>query len=81
MTWTSHLRDNYEFTNKNIAVAGGVVYDRWMWELNKYGIAQHFKIRGSKILNLTWIKGFRFKRSDGEMLNQGRVPIFPQCQQ
>jgi len=80
MAWTSHLRDNYEFANKNIPVACGVVYDSWMYDLNKYGVAQHFKIRGKKYINLTWIKGFRFESSDGEMLNQGRIPIFPQCQ-
>lgn len=80
MRWTSHLRDNYEFTNAGIPVGGGLVYDSWMWKLNKYGIARHFKIRGSKHLNLTWTKGFRFILSDWENLNRGIVPIFPQCQ-
>jgi len=62
MTWTLHLRDNYEFANAwNWA---GLVWDKWMWELNAYGWAKHFKTRGSYRVKVRWSKGDRFDAHD-----------------
>ncbi|MCK4292774.1 MAG: hypothetical protein KAY65_06220 [Planctomycetes bacterium] len=83
MDLTLNLRDNYEFKNEDRWA--GVVKNSWMWELNKYGWAQHFKLRASKDISLTWIKGsadFRKLRYEHwKLLNEGRSPWdFPQCE-
>ena len=66
MDWTLHLRDNYEFQNAHLWA--GLVYDDWMWALNKYGWAQDFKITGSitvrlggrsTLQNTSWLLSFR----------------------
>jgi RHS repeat-associated protein len=79
MTWTNHLRDNYEFEDHPTKKAG-LVYDKWMWELNKYGWAQHFKIRAEKTLHLVWIRKFRYKKKEISQLNRGWRYNFPQCE-
>lgn len=83
MDLTLNLRDNYEFKNEDRWA--GLVKNSWMWELNKYGWAQHFKLRASKDISLTWIKGsadFRKLRYEHwKLLNEGRSPWdFPQCE-
>ena len=82
MTWTLHLRDNYEF--EMTGQSGGLVSDDEMWELNKYGYAKHFKIKGRKKIRITWIKNFQFDhfRQDAlirMVINRGGTNLFPQC--
>jgi len=78
MTWTNHLRDNYEFENRH--KKGGLVYDDWMWELNKYGWAQHHKVEGSHTIDITWAKGYQLEHDDPKQVIKGRLKPFPQCQ-
>jgi hypothetical protein len=51
-----NLVDNYEF--ENVHNQAGAVYDDWMWELNRYGWAQHFRIKSAYPVGVTWIKGY-----------------------
>lgn len=78
MTWTLNLRDNYEFKNQH--VPAGLTYDDEMWLLNYYGKAQHFKIRGSHTIKVSWPKGYRLKDDDPRAVIEGRLKPFPQCQ-
>ena len=77
MTWTLNMRDNYEF--EDVYYWGGLVFDSWMWELNYYGRAKHFKTRGQRGITVTWPKGYRFDIADARMLIEGRQPHFPEC--
>lgn len=77
MEWALNLRDNYEFQNQH--VIGGIVYDDEMWELNHYGWAKHFKIRGKHNNSIIWIKGYRPKIGDLNNCIKGKFPVFPQC--
>jgi RHS repeat-associated protein len=78
MKWTSNFRDNYEFKNQHLA--GGLVYDDWMYELNKYGMAQHFKTTGIFTLDIVWIKGYDLQYEDNLLLIEGKQRAVPQCQ-
>ena len=50
-----------------------------LWQLNKYGWAQHFKIRGWVEIKLAWPKGYNFQKDDISQLIQGKQKPFPQC--
>ena len=78
MGWTLYLRDTYEFENRhNFA---GLVWDDDMWELNYYGLAQHFKVEGKIVFGITWPKGYRFNPSQIKSSLKGKkIYVFPQC--
>jgi hypothetical protein len=78
MKWTLDLRDNYEFVNQH--TNAGLVWDDEMWELNHYKWAQHFKVEGSRTINITWIKGYKLEHVTPMDVIEGRLKPFPQCQ-
>ena len=55
MKFKSSLRDNYEFANTG--ADAGSLKDADLWELNKYGLARHFKMRGWHEIRITWRMG------------------------
>jgi len=68
MNITFYLRDNYEFGPiGGIEGFGGYVWDTELHKLNKYGWAQHFKLRGSHTLEITWIKGYELDKEGSAM--------------
>jgi RHS repeat-associated protein len=79
MSWTLHLRDNYEF--ENLHLWGGLVYDDWMYDLNFWGRAKHFRTRGQRTIRVVWPEGHRFDEADdASMLIEGRQPHFKECE-
>ena len=77
MELTLNLRDNYEFEDEENSA--GLVQDNWMWELNKYGWARHFKIKAAATVRLAWPKGAKFNPSFISAVLNGRPKSFPQC--
>jgi len=71
MSWTHHISDVFDF-KRNEAFA--------LWQLNYYGWAKYFRVKGKHEISVTWIKGYRFDREDPLAVVEGRLLVFSQCQ-
>ena len=57
MTWEYHLRDIYQFGEKKLPA--GLVGDKEMAQLNRWGLAREFEVTGSHSINVVWKQGQR----------------------
>jgi hypothetical protein len=71
LEWEFNLRDNYDFGTKKLPA--GLVSDDEMEQMNRWGLAREFEVRGTQKLIIAWTKGQRV----GKGIDLGPAPAKP----
>lgn len=74
LEWDYHLRDIYQFGDNNLPA--GLVVDKEMAQLNRWGLAREFEVVGTHSIEVAWTEGQRI--GQGLKLNFA-VPPKPQA--
>jgi hypothetical protein len=59
MDWTFNFRDIYDWGLDDNGLGGGLVSDREMALLHRFGVAKEYEMTGSQTLHIKWKRGQR----------------------